>query len=182
MADTFNERLQLFTGEGEFIWIADIFFLRNFLKWTSFEGWFMHGTHYLACERALLFGQAKRAARASGSCHVPLARPLFTISSKLRACSKATHSILYGFLFVPNHLLFVSSFDTLLFSFPQRSTQRTIIRDDYGKAVSVEGVTSGSRKSALNWTKYLGFINWLWHVNVLLASNFKRIRQILSFL
>ena len=105
----------------------------------------MHGTHYLACESALLFGQAKRAARASGSCHVPLARPLFTISPKLRACSKATHSILYGFLFVPSHLLFVSSFGILLFSFPQRSTQRTIIREDYGKAVSVEGVTSKPR-------------------------------------
>ena len=117
----------------------------------------MHGTHYLPCESALLFGQGKRAARVSGSCHVPLARPLFTISPKLRACSKATHSILYGFLFVPNHLLFVSSFHILLFSFPQRSAQRTIIRDDYGKAVSVEGVTSGSRKFALNLNQISGF-------------------------
>ena len=47
----------------------------------------------VACEQALLFGRAKRAARGRRrsrvSSHVPLARVLFTISLKRRACSQA---------------------------------------------------------------------------------------------
>ena len=44
----------------------------------------------VACEQALLFGRAKRAASRVSS-RVPLARVLFTISPKWRACSQATY-------------------------------------------------------------------------------------------
>ena len=128
----------------------------------------MHGTHYLACEHVLLFGRAKRAARERASERL-VSRVHFslTISPKWRACSKATHYHIW----IPVRTQSPPALINCCFP-PQLSTQRTTARDDRGKAVTVEGVTSGSRKFEPN--QCLGFINWLWHVNILLATNFKR--------
>ena len=67
----------------------------------------------IACEEALLFGRAKRAARARASerrsrespvsSRVPLARVLFTISPKWRACSQAKN--LMSIKTFSNHVL-----------------------------------------------------------------------------